>query len=144
MSAEMAVLYERLQSRLQLELAERLTHNDKSLLGAYLQALLCWVDSPWRDEIVIDPHTKDKKEEGIKPRVIVKIPGLPSDQLFPKEKAIIDLILENKKKGRRALLFCQQTNKRDITGRWVQILSTAGLQAAVLRAAPDKREQWVN
>ena len=143
MSPEMAVQYERLQSRLQLELAERLTHHDKSLLGAYLQALLCWVDSPWRDEIVIDPHTKDREHEGIKPRVIVKIPGLPDDQLFPKEKAIIDLILEHKKNGRRSLLFCQQTNRRDITGRWVQILADAGLQAAVLRVAPDKREAWV-
>ncbi len=143
MSPEMAVQYERLQSRLQLELAERLTHHDKSLLGAYLQALLCWVDSPWRDEIVIDPHTKDREHEGIKPRVIVKIPGLPDDQLFPKEKAIIDLILEHKKNGRRSLLFCQQTNRRDITRRWVQILADAGLQAAVLRVAPDKREAWV-
>ena len=144
MSADMATLYESLQSRLQLELAERLVHNDKSLLGAYLQALLCWVDSPWRDEIVIDPHTKNREHEGIKPRVIVKIPGLPGGQLFPKEKAIIDLILQHKKKGRRTLLFCQQTNKRDITGRWVKILADAGLQAAVLRVAPDKREEWVD
>ena len=144
MSADMAMLYERLQTRLQLELAERLVNNDKSLLGAYLQALLCWVDSPWRPEVVIDPYTKDREHEGIKPRIIVKIPGLPSGQLFPKEKAIIDLILEHKKKGRRTLLFCQQTNKRDITGRWVKILADAGLQAAVLRVAPDKREEWVD
>lgn len=73
----------------------------------------------------------------------LKIPSLPDDQLFPKEKAIIDLILEHKKNGRRSLLFCQQTNRRDITGRCVQILADAGLQAAVLKVAPDKREAWV-
>ena len=117
---------------------------DKSLLGAYLQALLCWVDSPWRPEIVIDPYTKNREKEGIKPKVVVQIPGLPGDQLFPKEKVIIDLILSHKKKGRRTLLFCQQTNTRDITGRWVKILAGAGLKAAVLRAAPDKREEWVD
>ncbi len=144
MSEEMERLYRLLHARLKAELAERMASGDKSLLGAYLQALLCWVDSPWRPEIVICPYTKNREKEGIKPIELVRIPGIPGDQLFPKEKAIIDLILEHKEKGRRSLLFCQQTNKRDITGRWVKILADAGLKATVLRAAPDKREEWVD
>ncbi|MGD8586948.1 MAG: hypothetical protein PVJ75_16475, partial [Chloroflexota bacterium] len=143
LSAEMAVLYTSLYKQLHEELKERLVRNDKSLLGAYLQSLLSWVDSPWRQEVVIDPHTKDREDEGIEPRVIAEIPGLPADQLFPKEKAIIDLVQKEKRAGRRCLLFCQQTASRDITPRWREILAQAGLKAAVLKVDPERREAWV-
>ena len=143
MSAEMTMLYTSLYKQLHEELKERLVRNDKSLLGAYLQSLLSWVDSPWRPEIVIDPHTKDREDEGIEPRVLAEIPGLPAGQLFPKEKAIIDLVQKEKQAGRRCMLFCQQTASRDITPRWREILAQAGLKAAVLKVDPEKREAWV-
>jgi hypothetical protein len=143
MSAEMAMLYTSLYKQLHEELKERLVRNDKSLLGAYLQSLLSWVDSPWRPEIVIDPHTKDREDEGIEPRVIAEVPRLPADQFFPKEKAIIDLIQKEKRAGRRCMLFCQQTASRDITPRWREILAQAGLKAAVLKVDPERREAWV-
>ena len=71
MSPEMSERYSELYHKLYEELKNRLRHHDKSLLGAYIQALLCWVDSPWRDEVIIDPHTKNREEEGIEPRVLI-------------------------------------------------------------------------
>lgn len=143
MTAEMAMLYTSLYKQLHKELKERLVRNDISLLGAYLQSLLSWVDSPWRPEIIIDPHTRDREDEGIESHVVAEIPGLPADQLFPKEKAIIDLIFKEKQSGRRCMLFCQQTASRDITPRWREILAQTGLKATVLKVDPEKREAWV-
>jgi hypothetical protein len=41
------------------------------------------------------------------------------------------------------LLLCQQTDTLDIQPQWKRMLEDAGLQAAILRAAPNKREGWV-
>jgi hypothetical protein len=41
------------------------------------------------------------------------------------------------------LLFCQQTDTLDIQPEWKKMLEAAGLKAAILRAAPNKREKWV-
>ncbi|MGH2536891.1 MAG: hypothetical protein ACRDHL_05830, partial [Candidatus Promineifilaceae bacterium] len=143
MTAEMALLYTSLYQQLHEELKERLVRNDKSLLGAYLQSLLSWVDSPWRPEVVVDPRTRDREDEGVEPQIVAQIPGLPAGQLFPKEQAIVDLIVKEKQAGRRCLLFCQQTASRDITPRWREILAQAGLRAAVLKVEPGQREAWV-
>ena len=45
--------------------------------------------------------------------------------------------------GRRVLLLCQQTDTLDIQPEWQRMLEEAGLKTAILRAAPNKREQWV-
>jgi len=84
MSTEMVSRYEELYHKLYEELKERLPHDDKSLLGAYIQALLCWVDSPWRDEVIIDPHSKNRENEGIEPKVLIRVAGIEQIGLFPK------------------------------------------------------------
>ncbi|MCP4358649.1 MAG: hypothetical protein GY796_11580, partial [Chloroflexi bacterium] len=61
----------------------------------------------------------------------------------PKEQAILDLALKEKADGRRCVLYCQQTGIRDITPRWLDLFARHDLQVAVLKAAPDKREEWV-
>jgi 16S rRNA G966 N2-methylase RsmD len=143
MTPEQAAGYTSLSKQLQAELKHRLVRRDKSLLGAYLQALLCWVDAPWRDEVVVDPRTRDREAEGIRPVIVARVKGLPAEEVYPKEQAILDLILAEKAVGRRSLLFCQQTGTRDITPRWVKLLTGAGLKVAVLKVDPDRREAWV-
>ena len=62
----------------------------------------------------------------------------------PKERAIIDLIQEEKAAGRKTLLLCQQTSTLDITPQWEEMLNKHGLKVAVLRSTPpDKREAWI-
>jgi 16S rRNA G966 N2-methylase RsmD len=143
MTPEQATSYTSLYKQLQTELKHRLVRREKSLLGAYLQALLCWVDAPWRAEVVLDPRTRDREAEGIRPVVVARVNGLPAEVVYPKEQAILDLILAEKAAGRRSLLFCQQTGTRDITPRWVKLLTGAGLKVAVLKVEPDQREAWV-
>src|SRR5690606_18444333 len=71
------------------------------------------------------------------------VPGLPDDFTGPKEEEIIELCLQEKAQGRRVLLLCQQTDTLDIQPEWQEMLEAAGLKAAILRAAPNKREAWV-
>jgi hypothetical protein len=126
--------YESLKQQLQAELKERLVRGDKSLLAGYLFALLFWPDSPRRAKVVRCPRTE---------RVVASVPALPEAFIGPKEEEIIDLCLQEKAQGRRVLLLCQQTDTLDIQPEWKRMLEAAGLKAAILRAAPNKREGWV-
>jgi hypothetical protein len=75
--------------------------------------------------------------------VVASVPGLPDDFIGPKEEEIIELCLQEKAQGRRVILFCQQTDTLDIQPEWQGMLEAVGLKTAVLRAAPNKREAWV-
>lgn len=134
MAPAQAVLYESLKEQLKEELKERLVRGDKSLLAGYLYALLFWPDSPRRAKVVACPRTGN---------VVASAPGLPDDFVGPKEEEIIELCLQEKAQGRRVLLLCQQTDTLDIQPEWKGMLESVGLKAAILRAAPNKREEWV-
>ncbi|MCC6605247.1 MAG: hypothetical protein IT327_18715 [Anaerolineae bacterium] len=134
MAEEQADLYESLKEQLKEELKERLVRGDKSLLAGYLYALLFWPDSPRRAKVVACPRSGE---------VVASVPGLPEDFVGPKEAEIIELCLAEKAQGRRVLLLCQQTDTLDIQPEWKAMLEAADLKAAVLRAAPNKREEWV-
>ncbi|HFQ92799.1 MAG TPA: hypothetical protein ENK32_02230, partial [Anaerolineae bacterium] len=131
---EQAMLYEALKEQLKDELKERLVRGDKSLLSAYLYALLFWPDSPRRAKVVNDPRTGE---------TVAAIPGLPEEFIGPKEVEIIELCRQEKAAGRKVLLLCLQTDTLDIQPEWKRMLEDAGLKTAVLRAAPNKREGWV-
>ena len=53
------------------------------LLATYLQTLLAYPDGCTRGETVFDPRTGD---------VIVQVPPLSEEKLYPKEKALVDLV----------------------------------------------------
>jgi hypothetical protein len=133
MTPAMAASYRSLEAQMSAELRRRLLVGDKSLLGAYLQSLLSWPDSPWRNKGVTDP-----KGELI--AFVDALPGPPGS--YPKEEAIIERIKESKAAGRKVLLACQQTNTLDITPQWVAMLEEQGIKAAVLKVEASKREAW--
>ena len=107
------------------------------LLAAYLQSLLAFPDGCTRGENVVDP-----KDDSL----IVSIPPLDQDETYPKEQALIDLVLEEKKAGRRVLIYTTHTDTRDLTGRIEQFLNREGVRTQVLKSATVKsenREEWV-
>ncbi|MCB8986722.1 MAG: N-6 DNA methylase [Ardenticatenaceae bacterium] len=142
MTSDQQNLYDEFADTLHKEMAERLQRNDKSLLGAYLQALLSWPDSPWRAKRVVDQR-RLKNGHTLDESTIAAVPALPANRLYPKEEEIIELIKAEKKEGRRTLLLCQQTSTLDITPQWVKMLEAEGLKASVLKVEPNKREAWV-
>ena len=109
----------------------------KRLLATYLQTLLAYPDGCTRGETVFDPRTCD---------VIVQVPPLSEEKLYPKEKALVDLVAAERVEGRRVLVYVTHTGTRDVTERMDDILTRHGFRVAVMKAdavAPNKREAWV-
>ena len=129
--------YDRVFTKLREKLADALKAGSKRLLATYLQTLLAYPDGCTRGETVFDPRTGD---------VIVAVPPLSEERLYPKEKALADLVAAERMAGRRALVYATHTGTRDITGRMDDILTRHGFRVAVMKAdavAPDRREKWV-
>ena len=122
---------------LRRKLADALSKGSKRLLSTYLQTLLAYPDGCTRGETVFDPESGD---------VIVQVPPLSEGRLYPKEKALVDLVAKERIEGRRVLVYVTHTGTRDITGRMNDILTRHGFRVAVMKAdavAPDRREAWV-
>ena len=78
--------------------------------------------------------------------MIVQVPPLSGERLYPKEKALLDLVAAERMEGRKVLVYATHTGTRDITERMDDILTRHGFRVAVMKAgavAPDRREAWV-
>ena len=129
--------YNTVFEELRKELAEALKKGSKRLLSTYLQSLLAYPDGCTNGETVFDPQTGD---------VIVQVPPLSEEKLYPKEKALVDLVAAERMAGRRVLVYVTHTGTRDITGRMEDILTRHGFRTAVMKAdavEPKRREAWV-
>ena len=137
MNPAMAAQYASLRGQLQAVIGQMLAKGDKSLLAAYLMALLTWPDSPWRGKQVRHPRTDE---------LVAAIPGLPQMPVgvAPKECAMLTHIQrEVKERNRNVLLLCQQTATLDITPQWKEMLEAHNIRTAVLKCPPDQREAWI-
>ena len=129
--------YDTVFDELRKKLAVALKAGSKRLLATYLQTLLAYPDGCTRGETVFDPRTED---------IIVQAPPLSEERLYPKEKALVDLVAAERMEGRTVLVYATHTGTRDITGRMDDILTRHGFRVAVMKAdavAPDRREAWV-
>ena len=129
--------YNHVFDKLREALADALAKGSKRLLAAYLQTLLAYPDGCTRGETVFDPRSGD---------VIVQVPPLSEEKLYPKEKALLDLVAAERLEGRRVLVYATHTGTRDVTERMDDILTKHGFRVAVMKAdavAPDRREAWV-
>lgn len=105
-----------------------------------MQSLLHHPDTPWREEAVYSADSKGTV------RCVAEAPALSDEVIYPKEQRLLEIAREEKRRGRRLLVFVQGTDRRDITGRLKELLARAGLRAAVLKShttAAKKREAWV-
>ena len=129
--------YGTLYDKLRAALADALAKGSRKLLSTYLQSLLAYPDGCTRGETVFDPESED---------VLVQVPPLSEEKLYPKEKALLDLVAAERMEGRRALVYVTHTGTRNITGRLNDILTQHGFRTEVLKAdtvSPDRREAWV-
>ena len=129
--------YDTVFEELRRRLVDALSKGSKRLLSTYLQTLLAYPDGCTRGETVFDPESGEP---------IVQVPPLSEERLYPKEKALVDLVANERMAGRRVLVYVTHTGTRDITGRMDDILTRHGFRVAVMKAdavAPDRREAWV-
>ena len=86
---------------------------------------------------MFDPDTGD---------LIVQLPPLDPERIYPKERQLIDLVAQERLAGRRVLVYATHTGTRDITGRLETLLTRHGFKTAVMKAdrvQPKQRESWV-
>ena len=102
--------------------ADALSKGSKRLLATYLQTLLAYPDGCTRGETVFDPRTQD---------LLVQVPPLDEERLYPKEKALVELVSEERKQGRRVLVYATHTGTRDIAERMEDFLTQHGCRVAV-------------
>ena len=79
-------------------------------------------------------------------QVVAEAPALPEDVLYPKERALVELVRREKARDRRVLVFITHTERRDLSPRLCAILEREGFRVAVLKASTvpaDRREEWV-
>jgi hypothetical protein len=129
--------YHQLADELHAAVVRALAAGSKRLLAAYLQSLLAYPDACTKGETVLDARDGE---------VIASVPPLPEDRLYPKEQALVDLVREERRHGRRALVFITHTASRDISPRLESVLRAAGYQVATLKSdttSADRREEWV-
>lgn len=132
-----AKAYHQLARELRQAVVKALREGSKRLLATYLQSLLAYPDGCCKGETVVDRATGS---------VLACAPALPEEVLYPKERALVDLVRRERERGRRVLVYVTHTETRDITPRLSALLQREGFRVAVLKAntvAPDRREEWV-
>ncbi|MXX81800.1 MAG: SWF/SNF helicase family protein [Chloroflexi bacterium] len=136
-SLSQASAYRILATDLKRALLKAIERGSQRLLSTYLQALLAYPEGCTRGESVFDPDTGD---------LIVQLPPLDPERVYPKERQLIDLVAQERLAGRRVLVYATHTGRRDITGRLETLLTRHGFKTAVMKAdrvQPKQREAWV-
>ncbi len=135
MAADQRKAYDALEREFQMRARQAMRDGDHSLIGQFAQALLGYPNSCFRGESITD----------MTGQVVATAPALSAGAVYPKETWLIDLVQEQRDRGRRTIVFCRQTGTRDITARLATLLENAGLRVAVLKASvsTDKREAWL-
>ena len=129
--------YDSVFETLRAALTEALAKGSKRLLATYLQTLLAYPDGCTRGETVFDPESEE---------VLIQVPPLSEEKLYPKEQALVDLVAAERLQGRRVLVYATHTGTRDITERMDDFLTRHGFTVAVMKAdavPPERREAWV-
>ncbi len=132
-----ASAYRMLATDLKRALLQAIERGSARLLSTYLQALLAYPEGCTRGESVFDPDTGD---------LIVQLPPLDAERVYPKEQQLFDLVAQERLAGRRVLVYATHTGTRDITGRLESLLTRHGFKTAVMKAdrvEPKQREAWV-
>ena len=130
--------YKQLEEDMKKAVGTSISEGTRHMLGKYLQALQSYPDSCIHGETVYDPKMGE---------LVSAIPPIGDQRKYPKEKALAEIVAQEKAEGRRSLVFVNFTNTRDITGRVQEILEEQGVRTAVMKARTPPardREKWIS
>jgi hypothetical protein len=147
MDAELARAYtQEVEKPLADAIKSMMRRRDRRLLGAMLQTLLAYPDYPYGWSAI--GYWQRAEEEGGKDQyvTVARPPNLAEAVFRAKEKALIDLLQEERRKRRKAWIFVQYTDRHDVQGRLEKLLRDAGFEIGVLRASVPlaQREEWIS
>src|SRR5258707_3572858 len=141
MDALMLEAYRRLEDEIRKALKAH--KGNRSVLSTMLNTLLLYPDHPFGLGTLYGKEFDQELKRNIS-FIIAETRDLPEDQLYSKERRLIEEIKKELAEGRRCQGFAVYRQKHDVTARMQRILSNEGIRTAVLRASVDtsKREAW--
>ncbi len=137
MDTEQGETYHRFEEDMKGALKQALAKGDNSLLGSYLNALLSYPDRIYQGVTVYHPHTHE---------LVAFAPPVQGD--MPKERELLQILDNEISKGRKVLVYIQNSNTTDISPRLVKMVEDKGYRVRVLRAGDtegraEKIDKWV-
>jgi len=141
MDALMMSAYRELEDAIRKALKEH--RGNRSVLSTMLNTLLLYPDHPYGLGTLYGTEFDPELKRNVR-FVIAETRDLPEEQLYSKERKLIEEIRKELAEGRRCQVFAVYTQKHDVTARLQRILTNEGIRSAVLRASVDtsKREAW--
>jgi superfamily II DNA or RNA helicase len=141
MDALMLDAYRELEDAIRKALKEH--RGNRSVLSTMLNTLLLYPDHPYGLGTLYGTEFDPELKRNVR-FVIAETCDLPEEQLYSKERKLIEEIRKELAEGRRCQVFAVYTQKHDVTARLQRILTNDGIRSAVLRASVDtsKREAW--
>lgn len=141
MDAPMLEAYRQLEDEIRKALKAH--KGNRSVLSTMLNTLLLYPDHPYGLGTLYGAEFDHELKRNVR-FVIADTRDLPQDQLYSKERRLIEEIKRELAEGRRCQVFAVYTQKHDVTARLQRILSNEGIRTTVLRSSVDtsKREAW--
>jgi len=133
--------YRKLEEDVKTALKEH--RGNQSVMSVALNALLLYPDRPFRlgnlYGLEFDAETQRRGKF-----LISATPDLSEDQVYAKERRLVEEVKAELSCGRRCQVYAVYTQKRDVTRRLEQILFNEGIRVAVLTTdvPPETREGW--
>jgi superfamily II DNA or RNA helicase len=143
------VTMDRLQRAAYDELEEEIRNclkehrGNSSVASTMLNALLAWPDHPYGFGTLygseFNPETQCRDRF-----VIADTVDLDRNEIYAKERALIEEVKAQLGRGRKCQIFAVYTQKHDVTARLEHLFLREGIRAAILRASvpTHKREAW--
>jgi len=137
----LASAYAKLQEDITAALREH--HGNSSVISTAMNALLLYPDRPYRLGTLYGYRTD--QEMGGRERFVISEPAdLDENNVYAKERRLIEEVKGELADGRNVQVFAVYTQKRDVTRRLLELMRKEGIRAEVLKAEtpPEQREAW--
>jgi superfamily II DNA or RNA helicase len=124
--------YNDFRNQLEDEVRKSLFRGSLAMLSKMLISLTAYADNP------IDETVFNGKGEPVATSCALDI-------TTAKERILMEIVNENMSRGRKSLIYCEFTNKRDIQERLKEKLDEYGIRAVILpsKIKPELREKWI-
>ncbi len=141
MDPVLAKAYAKLEEDIRAALREN--HGNSSVISTAMNALLLYPDRPYGLGTLYGYRTDE--ETGEREKFVIAEPAdLDENNVYAKERRLIEEVKRELGKGRKVQIFAVYTQKRDVTRRLQDLLRREGIRAEVLTAEtpPEQREAW--
>ena len=102
-----------------------LNNRSHQKLSQYIQEMLTYPENCWQG---------NQPKDLLTGAPIIVMPPLDADRLYPKARALLDILHDQRQRGRKCLVQCTHTGRCDTTARLARLVGEEGFRVLVLHA----------